>query len=79
MTNHNDTNTTDETTEQKPGVTLTITGPRAHVETVLAEMELPFTQVGETIKKDHPDPEARKVDIIAAVVLLRPFDVSGDN
>jgi hypothetical protein len=82
MTNPNDTDTTvtDETLDEpKPGVTLTITGPRAHVETVISEMNLPFKQVGETITKDHPDPEAQKHDIVASVVLLSPFDVAGDN
>lgn len=65
-------NETTEETSAAPGVTLTITGPRRDVEFLIAEMKLPLEQVGETIMKDHPDPEARKLDVVAAVVLLAP-------
>ena len=71
-TNKTETTTLDETAPRAPGVTLTITGPRKDVDFLLEEMTLPLEQVGETIMKEHPDPEARKADIIACVVLLAP-------
>ena len=55
----------------KPGASATLTGTGPQIEAIIEHLGEKFEFVKEPVWTDHPDPEAQKLGVKAAAVLIR--------